>query len=310
MDPHLIVAYKLARLVPRPTEALFHTQLSEPELRRIFAPWLWLRVSKARDAGDVGCLALTPVAQIEVDSEFGSDPLDRDFFQEIAHHDFEIGGKNEWDGAPTRYGPFILRLLSRTHCRSFFPDVRPRLVELQRHLSRTVEALDIGCGPLSWLRWGMLEGILRVTGVDPLIEIYEIILSRHGFMSLPGVMPAVRVAATAESICGRPEFSEGYDFVFTNNALDHVQDIGQAIEAVRWALAPHGFAYLQVATREGTRQNWGQLHQHDLYLEGGHLVAARRDGSIVKLCGPSCPLQVVDVLKYDSEALTILASKG
>lgn len=308
MDPHLILAYKLARLVPRPVEALFRTPLAEPELRRIFEPWQWLRVSKAQEGDNVECLAVTPVTQIEVDSGFPSDPLDRDFLEEIAHHDFEIGGKNEWDGAPTRYGHFILRLLSRTHCRHFFPPIRPRLAEMRERLLRPIEALDIGCGPLSWLRSGVLEGMLRVTGVDPLIEIYEIILSRHGLLSLPGLMPEVRVAATAESIYGR-EFSEKYDFVFTNNALDHVQDIELAIEAVRWVLAPHGLAYIQVATREGTRQNWNQLHQHDIYLEDGYVLAARRDTSVVKLCGPSCPLQVIEVLDYNTEALTILVSK-
>ena len=39
---------------------------------------------------------------------------------------------------------------------------------------------------LSWLRWGTLEGLLNVTGIDPLIEVYEIILARHGLLGLPG----------------------------------------------------------------------------------------------------------------------------
>jgi SAM-dependent methyltransferase len=310
LDPHLTLAYKLAKLAPRPTTALFQTPLSGRDLQRIFEPWGWLDVSKTEQtSADVTCLASSGDQQVILDSSFPANQLDIDFVHEIAHHDFEIGGKNEWDGAPTHYGHFILRLLSRTHCREQFPNVAPQLFRLRRTLGRSLEALDIGCGPLSWLRWGALEGLLNVTGIDPLIELYEIILARHGLLALPGLLPSRRLPRTIESICGASEHREQYDFVFTNNALDHVQDIRLAIESIRWGLAPHGFAYLQVATREGTRQNWDQLHQHDIYVEDGYLVAQKRDGTVIRLCGPSCPLRLGEVLRYEPEGLTVVASK-
>jgi hypothetical protein len=34
--------------------------------------------------------------------------------REIAHHDFEHGGLNEWDGAPTKHSAHILQMHSRT----------------------------------------------------------------------------------------------------------------------------------------------------------------------------------------------------
>jgi SAM-dependent methyltransferase len=276
----------------------------------LFEPWGWLAVSKTPESSNkVACVAIADGKPVTLDSSFGENQLDIDFLQEIAHHDFEIGGKNEWDGAPTRYGHFVLRLLSRTHCRNSFPLVIPQLQEMRRTLGRSLEALDIGCGPLSWLRWGYLEGLLNITGIDPLIEVYEIILARHGLLGLPGIMPSRRLPQPIESICRAREHLDRYDFIFTNNALDHVQDIRAAIDSIRWALAPHGIAYLQVATREGTRQNWQQLHQHDLYLEDGFLVAAKQDGSVMRLCGPSCSLKVAEVLRYGPEGLTLLASR-
>ncbi len=310
MDPHLTLAYKLAKLNPRPAEARFQTSLTDRELQRLFEPWGWLNVSKAAHAlNNVACVAITDGRPVNLDASLGGDQLDIDFLQEIAHHDFEIGGKNEWDGAPTRYSHFVLRLLSRTHCENSFPLVRPRLQQMRRTLGRSLETLDIGCGPLSWLRWGALEGLLNVTGIDPLIEVYEIILARHGLLGLPGIMPSRRLPRTIESVHGAGEHLDHYDFIFTNNALDHVQDIQKAIDSICWALAPHGIAYLQVATREGTRQNWGQLHQHDLYLEDGFLKSARQDGSVTKICGPSCPLRVVEVVQYRPDGLTVVVSK-
>jgi hypothetical protein len=41
--------------------------------------------------------------QVLVANVEGLKALDHAFLQEIAHHDFEIGGKNEWDGAAVKY---------------------------------------------------------------------------------------------------------------------------------------------------------------------------------------------------------------
>lgn len=76
--------------------------------------------------------------------------------REVAHHDFEHGGVNEWDGAPTKYSPHILRMHSRTHTRSYFPEWAFN----EMPTSSKLRAIDLGCGPISHLRWGAIHGFL------------------------------------------------------------------------------------------------------------------------------------------------------
>jgi hypothetical protein len=141
MNPHLILAYRLSQIPKRPIEAFFVTTLSQNELHRIFRPWKdWCIVHKL-DTGECpanGVLCLSQdypdnwwkpeivrwrhsAAQVLVASLEGLAAPDQAFLQEIAHHDFEIGSKNEWDGAPAKYSTHILTLLSETSLRNPFP---------------------------------------------------------------------------------------------------------------------------------------------------------------------------------------------
>jgi 2-polyprenyl-3-methyl-5-hydroxy-6-metoxy-1,4-benzoquinol methylase len=312
MDPYLIIAYKLARLSPRPFGAVFSGQIAESDLAAMFSPWRWLTVKldSAKTASAPACTARTERGDVLLDGGFPTNAMDLDLIQEISHHDFEIGGKNLWDGAPTCYAPFILRALSRIHCRDYFPNpVMPELRELRAALDRPIETLDIGCGPISWLRWGAIEGLVTVTGVDPLIEVYQVILARHGLLTLPFITPKKMVAAGVETLTGR-EHRQAYEFVFTNNALDHVQDIRKAMSCLHGALSPKGIAYVQVATNEGTRQNWEQLHQHDIDLDGNWLSATRKSGERYRLAGPGCALEIQKIVYHDTEGLTVVLTKA
>ena len=312
MDPHLILAYKLARLSPRPCEAVFMSGIAESALLEMFSPWQWLKVrlDKAAKPAAPGCIARTEQWDTAIDSSFPVAAYDLDLIKEIAHHDFEIGGKNLWDGAPTQCGESVLRSLSKTHCRDYFPDdsVVTGLRGLRAELGRPVETLDIGCGPISKLRWGAIEGLVTITGVDPLIDVYQVILARHGLLTLPFIMPKKIVSAGIEELSGS-RHREVYEFVYTDNALDHVQDIRKAMDVLHDALSPRGFAFVQVATNEGTRQNWSALHQHDIDLDGNCLVATRKSGERYRLAGQGCALKIRNVIHYNAEGLGVILEK-
>ena len=42
-------------------------------------------------------------------------------FQEVLHHDIELGGHNEWSGGESQFGPAVLQTLSMVHCRRRYP---------------------------------------------------------------------------------------------------------------------------------------------------------------------------------------------
>lgn len=205
--------------------------------------------------------------------------------QEVAFHDFEIGGFNEWDEQPTKYSQHILKCLSVTHCEKIFPQWALPYIERLRQgqEGRPVEALDIGCGPISVLRWGVLRGLVSVTGVDPLLDMYHIILNRHGLSNLPEIFCQRELCISAEELSQYvPPGS--YDFAFSRNAIDHVDDPPFLVAQVAVCLRPGGVFVLEFNTREGTHENWAQLHQFDLYLNSHRqLICQSRDGSIRSL---------------------------
>jgi SAM-dependent methyltransferase len=226
---------------------------------------------------------------------------------EVAHHDYETGGLNEWDGTPAQFSRFALQHLSPVHCFRLFPnyaleDIR-RLHQEQR--GNPLVAVDIGCGPISRLRWGALQGLLTVTGVDPLLEMYQVILQRHGIASLPKISCDRELSILAEELT-RFVAPGSVDFVFTNNALDHVEDPGIVVEQVATCLRTGGIFALACNTREGTAQKWSQMHQFDIYLDkAGQLLCETQDGKVRQLVPPTLILRQVVASTKETTAVIL-----
>ena len=222
--------------------------------------------------------------------------LENDLIREVAHHDFELGGRNEWDGSPTKHSDVVLRRLSSAHCYEEFPHwafsgLTP---------SHVADVLDVGCGPISVLRWGSLTGLMRVTGLDPLLEMYRVVLARHGLDRLEGMSLEHGIVGTGECI---PDLVKpgSFDAVFTNNALDHTQHPREVMSGIEYALKPGGHAVIQGATREGTRQNWDQLHKTDIFMEAGTVYYAHRDRVAQPLLEATPSLVLDQVHIYNAE---------
>jgi SAM-dependent methyltransferase len=234
------------------------------------------------------------------------------FLQEVAHHDFEIGGRNEWDGAPVRHSSNILRLLSRTHCRTYFPLYAIESLEVMRARrgGRPLRAMDIGCGPISHLRWGALHGLCEITGVDPLSEMYDIVLERHGYSHLPHIKCDRVLPMFAEDL-DHVGLEGQFDLLFTNNALDHTDDPAKIVRIAGSLLREDGVFVVQVATNEGTRQRWEQLHKFDFDLSArGEFIFRTRDGVVRNLLDGQSEFSRFDVDTHTEEDLMLVLRKG
>jgi len=234
---------------------------------------------------------------------------DNDALREVAHHDFEMGGLNEWDGAAVRHSPVILRRLSRVHCQLEFPSWAFPRGSSDRQVAETsapLEALDLGCGPISLLRWAMINGSMRVSGVDPLLPMYELVLARHGLDMLEGMKFYRTFACTGEEMDDHAP-SEEFDIVYTNNALDHTQDPEKVIRNVTQSLKIGGRLIVGVATREGTRQNWDQFHKTDIWAQGKMLLYCHKDQQPRPLIRDNCGLSINCIVRSDVDALVFEA---
>jgi SAM-dependent methyltransferase len=249
--------------------------------------------------------------KLAVDSRVAADgSRELALFQEVLHHDYELGGFNEWTSGDSQFGASVLRSISLTHCRLRYPQyMDARLQALRANVSRPVEALDIGCGALSRLRWGALQGLMTVTGVDPLLDMYAVVRERHGLNTLPHVACARDVIAPAELV-HRQLPAASIDFAYCANALDHTENPVSVIESLATVIRPGGFLAIEVFTREGSREQWWQLHQFDMYMdERKGFVAETRDGVVRDIFPSGSGFAVTDVVVNNRDTTCLVAER-
>ncbi|HEX6882810.1 MAG TPA: methyltransferase domain-containing protein [Planctomycetota bacterium] len=230
---------------------------------------------------------------------------DDDLYSEVCHFDFEFGGWNEWDGRPSKFPGPTLQRLSATGCRELYPAFA--LEGLARG-PRPWRVLDVGCGPVSVLRWGALVGEMTLTGLDPLLEMYALVRARHGYDALPEIRCARELAAFAEELDGLVP-DGAFEIVHTQNALDHTREPERVIGLFAQKLVPGGRVILQVATREGTRQGWDQLHKTDIDLVDGALVYRHEHTAERPLLAPDSGLALARVHYHGPDWLSVILER-
>lgn len=235
--------------------------------------------------------------------------LEGALFHEVAHHHYELGGFNEWNDEPGQYSSPVLQLLSARQCRRHFPHYAlPALYSRRGPDMGAIDAVDVGCGPISGLRWGALHERMNITGIDPLLDVYAVLRRYHGFDGMASIASLYEFAIGAEELC--PTLGPGSaDLVYCRNALDHVRSPSRVIGHIATILRRRGVAALEFATREGSRQDWQQLHQFDLELDDQRqeLVCTTRAGKATPLLAQA-GLAVHEVVSAtDAYSIVVLA---
>lgn len=204
-----------------------------------------------------------------------------------------------WKNYSLRTGHWYLRALATNgeECRRICSaHVVALAEEFAAGHGRVPEILDVGCGPISSLAYLTHEGLAHVVGVDAIAREYARLLERYDLRS-----PVEQVSGSGETL-HMLDLGRDFDMVYCRNALDHTQ-----CPPLTWLnmfnTAPVGGLIVQShAIREGTKEGWKQLHQHDLYSESdGHLVLEDRDGRVVELTR-GLPLSVELTAPTDPEA--------
>jgi len=180
----------------------------------------------------------------------------------------------------------------------------PYIADLQERFGGRLRVLDVGCGPISLLSRGQLQGVFDLSGVDPLADEYREMTQRLGKQLVGAIQKGFgeRLSALFEPA--------SFDLVFCCNALDHTQSPGQTVSEMCRVLRPGGTLFLQGYSREGSANRFHGLHQHDLYiLDGGRLMCEDRlwplrRGGRARCISESLPLDVLS----QSEASAVIKS--
>ncbi len=179
---------------------------------------------------------------------------------------------------PFNRKPWFKGLIKSSATREkYFPaEILTKVDELQRK-NQVVQVLDVGCGPLSRLAWGVEARQIQLVAMDPLAAVYNFLL--WAFRIHFPVRPIVCSGEDLLSVC-QPD---SFDIVFSQNALDHSRDPGLCIGNIAKVLKKKGLFYLAGFTKEGTKHKWLGLHKHDFYLNGGDLIWSNQKGQMVNL---------------------------
>lgn len=123
----------------------------------------------------------------------------------------------------------------------------------------TLEILDVGAGPLTYLGKVWPGRTLNITAIDPLAEEYAAIFQRY-----QRTPPLPTQLGYAERLIG--QFGENrFDLVHARNCIDHSHDPVLAIEQMVAVTKPGGLVYLHHAVNEAEIQQYHGFHQWNLH---------------------------------------------
>lgn len=141
--------------------------------------------------------------------------------------------------------------------------------ELQQYVADFIKSVphetvaDVGSGVVS-----ILNGLVPVTSIDPLGELYQLLFDyRANKLKPPVPYPAEEIP-----------FVNQFDIVHCSNAIDHTQNPIIAYKTMMNAVKPKGYLIVQGFENEGTHENWQGFHQNDIYISDNQLCIKYSDG--------------------------------
>jgi SAM-dependent methyltransferase len=166
------------------------------------------------------------------------------------------------------YSDDILNRLNPERMERVFPHYMRGLLEQLSNASGSLpRVIDVGSGPLSMLAHGARQRWFELTAADPLADRYRQLLGRYGHE--PNCSLVQAFGEDLSSVFGENQF----DLAWIHNALDHTCSPERVLREMVKIVRPGGYLYIQGWTREGTGEGWNGLHQHDLYLLPGPILA-------------------------------------
>lgn len=138
---------------------------------------------------------------------------------------------------------------------------------------KIINILDVGCGPVTCLGYKSNQYLINLTGVDPLLDHYDMLLKRLNLKR-----PFQTYKAESENIS--KFFNKQFDVVFSRNAIDHTSNpilsISECTKVCNFS--DGGFVFIKLMPNEGKHANYVGLHQWNFYLEGDEVVCESRNG--------------------------------
>lgn len=159
----------------------------------------------------------------------------------------------------------------------YSPEMRQIIDILTKVFHEELRLIDVGSGPVTSFFNRIDITQWNIVTVDPLADLYNYLNKKYQVN-----YPLKCIEGTGESLNSLFD-KQSFHLVLSQNAIDHATSPKDFIKQLYYILKPSGFLYLSGFINEGLAANWKGLHQHNLSVQGNHLVWTNRDKSIHNL---------------------------
>ena len=154
-------------------------------------------------------------------------------------------------------------------------------LQLQENISKlipedneTVDILDVGAGPLTYLGKVYENKIIKITAVDPLAKEYDKLLEKYS------VDPLVRTEELeAEKLTKRFE-ENSFDLVFARNCIDHSFSPEKAILEMIKVCKRKCYILMMHIPNEAENENYKGLHQWNFSSDNGEFIISSKNDKV------------------------------
>lgn len=187
-----------------------------------------------------------------------------------------------WDEYLSNEGEYHNTINNRTDSKKYFSSFPTKLFkEIQsikkQNPDKKLHLLEVGCGPVSSLAWGVDKKLFKITAIDPLADIYLKLLKKNNINH-----PVKPKKATGENMIKLFPRNH-FDIVYSRNALDHTDSAILTFQNMVKLCKKEGIIFVEGKIREGSRRKWKGLHQHDLVYEKKSIYVYDRFGTKTNL---------------------------
>jgi len=152
------------------------------------------------------------------------------------------------------------------------PDIVKDIIDGHMAKPEAPLVLDVGCGPLSQIAYVQAKGAVLL-GLDELAMEYKVFLGGYGITPNCVMLPV-----SITSVNDTAVFRNSAQLVWMRNAMDHTTDPAKAFILLKSMVAPGGDLVVSSIVREGKHQNYGGMHQTDLFISDGRLLCQYQRG--------------------------------
>jgi SAM-dependent methyltransferase len=150
---------------------------------------------------------------------------------------------------------------------------RPLLPHVAAYVSRLavepVRILDVGAGPVTVLGYRLEGKQIDITAVDVLARTYDRLWARRN------VLPPVRTQFADAERLTEIFAPRSFDFVYSQNSLDHAARPWRAIEQMLEVVKPGCYVVLSHAIDEAENEGYSGLHQWNFSERDGDFIIWR-----------------------------------